>query len=87
MFIPKGFILSTDLLALIVVQANRLTSHIQLQHQIHKLNQSAQIKYSNGPIKEEDIFNNGSVKIFRTFDEHGKQVFNQAIDLQCLDSK
>jgi hypothetical protein len=87
MFIPKGFILSTGLLALIVVQANHLTNQIHIWHQINELNSTPQTKCSNGPIKEEDIFNNGSVKIFRTFDEHGKQVFNQAVDLQCIDSK
>jgi len=86
MFIPKGFILSTGLLALVVVQANRLTNHIQQQKMI-RLNHISQSKYSDGQIREEDFFNDGHVKVFRTFDEHGKQVFNQDIGIECLDTK
>ena len=43
--------------------------------------------YKNGQIKEEVMFNDGNFKIFRTFDENGKQIFNQDVEIDCADSK
>lgn len=37
-----------------------------------------QIK-DHGLLKEEVLFDNGNMKVFRTFDKMGKQVFNQDV--------
>ena len=60
---------------------------LQIYMQNHSLVE-AQSMARNGQIKEEVLFNDGQVKIFRRFDQNGKLVLNQSdeLDQQCSDT-
>ncbi len=50
-----------------------------------KFNERIPFVSKGSHIKEEVVFNNGNLKIFRTFDENGKQILNQDDGNECVD--
>lgn len=66
-----------------------LPSPVMINEQIKELriDGTQTIYHKNGQIKEEVLFDDGNFKIFRTFDEEGKQIFNQDDGLKCIESK